>query len=240
MVYYIINMLSFFAGSDEPQWKYDELQTLSDGNVEQISDKSMKDRFEWINEKSGENGWSVYAVESDVTIEEKDINNSGIPLIRATKILKNVDINKISDLVFDSSLEEKQELSDEILLHEKIKTFTDKCHLARSIYKIPFLGISDREFLALRTRVVNDNDGSVLIGVESVNNEDNKFDGQCVRGISICATYLKPIPDSNDCKIVTLDLINPKGAIPTFVINSYKKKAAFRINRIQEVYNGRF
>ena len=237
--------MSFLFGNNQnsqdnqdPEWKYDDLPTPEkDEDFKQLGEESIKQRLEWF-KGTEKDGWRTFCDEDGILIEEKDIPGSNIPVIRATTVLKNVDIKKVDKLVFDSTTEEKQELADDIMFHEKIKEFDENCHLARSHYKTPMM-ISNREFLALRTRRVLNDNNSVLIAVQSLNYKDVPFSNGFVRGSSVCATLLESM-DDNNVKAITLDHVDPKGSIPTMIVNAYKKKAAFRLQQIQRVYEGRF
>jgi hypothetical protein len=149
-------------------------------------------------------------------------------------VFENVDINAVKRWYFDADLEEKRRVDDTLISHDILKRIGDNTVVTLSKYKTPF-GVTNREFLAIRA-VRTLTDGSTLIVVQSINSPDHPFTSGYVRGTCASATLIVATEDPNKHIITTVDHIEPKGWIPTMIVNQYKKKVAAKLEAIQRVY----
>lgn len=229
-----------FSWTKKKEWKYDDLKTpIVDEEYLKLAKDSLDERLEWIKRMDFRKLSTSY---DNVLLEEGDVPGSSITMVRASAILYNVSIEKLWKVAFSSSLEEKKEVFDDVIFHDKVKTINNDVHVAFSKYSAP-TGIYPREFLSLRAHKQLD-DGSHLIAVESINMEDYPFSDNFVRGVSMSGTLIIPLKNDeitghSRIKIITVDHIEPKGWIPTFVINAFKNKAAERLHIIQKLYTSK-
>jgi len=215
------------------EWKYDNLPTAAtNDDVITIANSAMAQRIEWFNGKY-ETGWAPFFENQNIKIEQLQLVGSDIHVVRCTATLKNVDINNIVKYFYNAELAEKKVVDPDIKYHKVVKQIDENIHISHSQYDTPF-PISNREFVAIRN--VQQVDNMFVISIQSINYNDVPFTKGFVRGSSNCGTLLMPIEGSTDVKIITVDHIDPKGWIPTAVINKYKMKTATRIERIQNAY----
>lgn len=224
-------MFNWFSDNDNNEWRYDNLPTPeSDDDYIRLAKKVIDNRMKWIKDKDN---WELLINEDGITVHQRQVNGSPIHMIKATTILHNVDINNILNWLYKATLDEKRLIIDDVIDHEIVQNINNNIHVSRSRYSTP-VGISNREFLALRVSHMR-SDTTYLVGIQSINKKDIPFDNDYVRGISNCATLLEDLGD-NTVKITSIDHIDPKGWIPAFVINAYKRKAKERLEKIQKVF----
>mmetsp|Transcript_32165 Transcript_32165/g.54975 ORF Transcript_32165/g.54975 Transcript_32165/m.54975 type:complete len:231 (-) Transcript_32165:57-749(-) len=217
----------------EPEWAYEDLpspETTQD--MMKVIEDEKHTRLAWIN---GIDGWSHFANHEGIDIDQLQLPNSPIHVVRAVGVLKNVDVHKMFESFANGGLEERQKVSPDILQHEVIEKVNgdETTYLSYSRFKTP-MGISNRDFLTLRSQLHLD-DGSTLIVSQSVNSKKKPFDSATVRGVTRNARLFEPISDT-ECKVTLVDHVDPKGHVPAFVINLFKKKAAEAIVKLQNIY----
>lgn len=228
--------MSWFSGSTEKLWKYDDLPTFTLNNEEGLKKEAeniLETRYRWL--KQGKT-WTVFYDEDNILVEERPVRDSSITMIRATTVLKNVDIEKILNWVYKSTYEEKRVLSDDINSHNVEKVINENVRVGKSVYNGK-MGVSNREFLTLRTYKKLDAK-NYIVAIQSINVESIPFGEGVVRGSSNCGTFLELL-DNGDVKIITVDHIDPRGWVPSFVVNAYKKKAVERLQKLQEHFKNK-
>jgi len=206
-------------------YKYDELPTPA--TIEEfveIANNATAQRLIWLYGGFHE-GWKIIHANNDhehtndgkyLFIEELKVLSSKIDIVKASSILENVDINDIIRFYYNCDLTEKQKVDPDIMRHDHLQTITDNIQIYHSQYKTPF-GITNREFVAMRILTPLDN-GGFLITIHSINRQDVPFNNNFVRGISNSGTLLIPKPDGK-IQITTVDHIDPKGWIPSMIVN---------------------
>jgi hypothetical protein len=150
--------------------------------------------------------------------------------------LQNVDFEQVVKILYSPTKGERKKVYKESIDHKVIQTFGSTYHIGYSLFEAPYT-VTNRAFLALRSVALLD-DGSYIISIRSINRKDVPFDTNYVRGISNCDIHisLAEIEGNPNCvKIVSVDHIDPKGWIPTYIINSFKSRAGEFLNNIQNV-----
>merc|ERR1712232_1385016 len=132
----------------------------------------------------------------------------------------------------NGGLEERKKISPEIIEHEVIRIVDEdtKTYLSYSQFSTP-MGVSNRDFLTLRSQIELEN-GSTLIVSQSVNYKDTPFKPSVIRGVTRNGRLFVPQPNG-DVLVTLVDHVDPKGSVPAFVINLFKKKAAEAILKLQ-------
>jgi len=227
-------MFSSLFGSNEtkePEWLIDDLPTpLSKEDYEKISNEALDNVIKVVSV----DGWKLIGEKNGVLIEEMQVPGSDVNAIRTSCVLKNVNVHNVIKCIFEPSFAERRAIYDKLLSHELIEKVRPEIVVARSRFSAP-LGVSPREFLMMRSLGQFD-DGTYVISVRSINRKDVPFDPNYVRGISNSDIYIFPIDETRDVRIVSCDFIDPRGWIPTYIINSYKQDAGDWLIKMQEVY----
>lgn len=209
---------------------YDELPTpISAKDFMDLSRDLIREKIDWINS----DGWEVIHDEDGIIIEERAIEGSDIELVRASSVLTGVNYHELIELAYNSSIEERKKVSDDIIDHEVLDYIADNIHVCISKYEAP-IGITNREFVNLRTHKPLSTEKHVIV-VHSINYDKAPSDSDYIRGTNRNGVLFEKLNDSA-VKITTVDHVDPKGWIPAIVINAFKKKAGIRIKKIQLAY----
>lgn len=214
-------------------WSYESLFTPTITDEFMIIGKQfLEDQLKLI--KS--NKWKPYDNTGKVLLEELHISNSNISAIKASMVYhvkKHDDIERIADMMYSSSLKEKKKMYDEIIKNDIIKEIDNNNMIIHSQFNSPigFGFIKPREFVALKSRMLLD-DGSYLITACSINYQDIPFSPGFVRGIGRTAMLISSLGDTQ-FKITKVDHMDPKGWIPSHLINKLKGKNGKRLERIK-------
>lgn len=225
-------MFGWFKKDNTPRWEYPELPTpKKEEDYQKIATLSLEDRMTWIQQDD----WTLISDEDGVLLEEKEISGSSTTCIRARMILHHIDFEKMFQEQYNPTFEQRVKVYDELLAHKNVKEIKENLVVGHSHYKAPF-SVTNRDFLALRTYQICVDD-SHLIAIQSINDEEIPFEDRFVRGVSNCGIFLVPNYNDKDSVLcITVDHVDPKGSVPSFVINMYKKKAKERLLKMQEVY----
>jgi hypothetical protein len=170
-----------------------------------------------------------------VILEEKNVEWSAISVVRASAIIKGKTSKEIAYAIYNLSFEERKKLLDDLMSYEIIETIDNDSHIVLARYRAPW-GVSNREFLTHRGFFNIDND--YVITTCPIEHEKAPINPNFVRGTNDGIMYIKYI-DENSTKIITVDHIEPKGWVPSYLVNSYKSKAAKRLQAIQEIINNK-
>ena len=221
-------------------WKYDELSTpITNEQYIDLANHAVEQRLSWLYGGIIDGWHAIHTIGNDnnnnnyVLIEELKLDTSKIDVVRASTVLENVNMDDVVRFYYDGDLNERQKVDPDIMYHNYVEKITDNILVFHSQYKTPF-GVTKREFVAMRILTPLEN-GGFLITIHSINRQDIPFSKDFVRGVSNSSTLLLPQKDGK-IQITTVDHIDPKGWIPTMIINNYKKKAGNKLLQIQKVY----
>jgi len=230
---------SFFSNNEEEggevlEWHYDGLPTPTSEEEYQIFSDEALDSVQ--NSVSIDGEWiSIDAIITRVCIEEKSVDGSDITSIRTRTTLENVSIEEIVKCIHSPTFDERKQVYDKLIFHEVVKEITPDIVVTRSRFSAPF-PVTDREFLTMRSMKKLE-DGSYVVSVRSINDESVPFDENYVRGESNSDIYIFPVDGTkNNVGIISVDNIDPKGWVPTFVVNSHKSSAGDWLIKMQEIY----
>merc|ERR1712137_1211166 len=83
-----------------------------------VIDSEIKIRKEWM-EGTAEDGWTFFQEVEGIKIDELVIPNSSVHVVRASGILKGVDLESMLIAFADGGLEERRKVNADIVVHEK-------------------------------------------------------------------------------------------------------------------------
>mmetsp|Transcript_14841 Transcript_14841/g.37706 ORF Transcript_14841/g.37706 Transcript_14841/m.37706 type:complete len:165 (-) Transcript_14841:92-586(-) len=136
--------------------------------------------------------------------------------------------------VLHESLEQRKEWDDTLESLDMIEDYTGKegipCELAvvRTRYTAP-MGVTNREFVALRSYHILEDGAVRVLCTTSVNHAGCRLNSGYVRGSApLNGFVLKAQPDGTT-QVCTVAQVDPRGMIPAFVVNLFKKKTADRM-----------
>jgi hypothetical protein len=217
------------------KWSYDTLSTpINDQDFKILIERVQKDIYKWIDSKN----WLVLSRTNNVILEEESVNNSDISAIKGTIILnmKNTSLNEFVDKLFSPLLKDKKKTykditmnkcvyiidNDNIIVHSKFKTLTGPAGLQP---------VSPREAVVLSSRKVLD-DGSYLVTSQSINYKEIPFSKDHIRCIVKSGILITQLEDKK-IKVVKAEHLEPKGWIPSIIINMLKDKSIKRLNNLK-------
>lgn len=206
---------------------------MTDDEIRQVARKTLEVRLNWMRGTESD-GWRFVSKEKGALVEELEIPETSIKVIRATKTLTGVNVKQILQAIQDPSVENRRRIWEEIIDYQIVHRVDQDTHIGYSHYKTPMI-TANREFVTVQTSKVLD-DGGRLVVVESINYFVDSVKPGFVRGVSNCGILAEPQEERGCIKISTVEYIDPKGSIPSFLLNVYKKKAGKRLNRVQEVF----
>jgi hypothetical protein len=213
------------------KWIYDELPTpITSADSYELAIIASKQNIKLTLETDG---WVLYGEYDGSIIEVHKVEGSDIKAVRATRVISDINFDEVVDYMFNQTYEKRKILYEELEEYNIVKTFDNTLHIAYTRFKSPFFAVAGRDFLALR-HLCDIADGKLIV-VRSVNMESYPHDSKAVRGISNCSTYVQKV-GNNQIKIITIDYIDPKGSVPSWIINSYVKKAGKRLWGIEELF----
>jgi len=219
------------------QWRYEDLPSpVTKEEMLEVLEAERKVRQEWL-EGTEADGWKKFGAVDGITIEELPIAGSSVHVVRARGILSGVDLEKIFDDFTNGGLEERRQISADILSHEMIYQMEDHVdvYISYSSFSTP-MGVSNRDFLTLRNLYRQD-DGKYLIVSQSINYEAKPFQAGNVRATTRNARLFEPIEgEERKYKVTLVDHVDPRGNVPGFVVNMFKKRAAEAIIKLQKAY----
>lgn len=230
-------MFGLFGNNNNNNWSYEELETpISKEEYLKVGDNAERTILEWIYSDD----YTLIRNENNVLLEQKPIIGSKISAAKATGVVSNIEFNRLVDILFTNDVDKRRELYDDLLENEVVKVIDDNNVVINSKFQAPS-GIAPREFVALKRRTYFD-DGSCMITMYSINNKDNPFNEEYVRGVCRTGILLSPLVGEDGkildgmINVIKLDHIDPKGWVPSMVINMYAGKVADKIVKMQELY----
>jgi hypothetical protein len=176
--------------------------------------------------------WNRETETAGTTLESRSMPNSNVQMIRYTRTFD--DVGKFHDFVeelYDSSLEKKQEIYVDMLENKMLHHVDDNNHVVLSQFKAPF-PTTNREFVMLKSRDVLD-DGSHLITSRSINFAEVPFSSGFVRGAGKTGMLITPLHTEDKIRVTKIDYVNPKGWIPSFILNWVKGKSIENIDKME-------
>lgn len=229
-------MFGFLSGKKDksPEWRYEDLPTpITNDDFNKVAQEAFDNRQELT---FGEIGWELYKEADGATIETKTLPGSSIKVVRSTRYVVVDSFHELVEFFYKPPFEERKLLYEDLDEYTVIREITSDIHVAHSKFKSPFFAVKGRDFLTLRSLNWGE-EGEAFITIQSVNLESVPFDDKFVRGVSNCSTYLEQDEDDpKRIKIITTDFVDPRGLVPTWIVNSYLDQAGKRLWGIEQLF----
>lgn len=212
---------------------YEELPTpKTETEILTVVEEAIACRLNWIHGDES-NGWKNIGTEGGALLEQLNLPNTTIKVIRASKTLNNVDVTKIIHALKESDLHARKRIYDELMTYQIVNEVNNQVHIGYSQYATPSI-TSNRDFVAIQAHKEFE-DGSHIVVVQSINHEGVVTNKGFVRGISNCGIFLKPLGPKK-IQVISVEYVDPKGSVPSFLLNVYKKKAGQRLNNVESLF----
>jgi hypothetical protein len=193
-----------------------------------LSEKKVKLLVELLNNNEG---WTetAYGVEghNDIKIVSKQLEGDSVNVVKTSAVI-NTSAEKIFNLFSVTDVKERQKLEHDLLDAKVLKEIDANTSLYYSAYKSPAFPVSDREFTNVRHVVNNfDGKGGILVCLYSVNYKEQPVVDKRVRAVVVVSgLVIQPVDGATDkCHFTRIVQLDPKGNIPTFVVNMFVKKS---------------
>lgn len=215
--------------SDNSTWSYEELQTPTTPTDYQTASRSFLDEMKGLLLSTD---WNKESKTDGTTMESRSVPGSNVQMTKCTRTFNGVDkFGDFTDELYDSTLANKQRIYVDMLENKILHDAGDDGHVVLSQFKAPF-PTAKREFVMLKSREVLD-DGSHLITSCSINHEQAPFSSGFVRGAAKTGMLISPLYDADKIRVTKIDYVDPKGWIPSFILNWVKGKSIENINKMQ-------
>lgn len=156
-------------------------------------------------------------------------------MTKATGVIK-AKIEDIVKSIMPVTEEEMKKSDEEILEWSILKNVADDLEVVYSAHSAPF-PVSSRELIYLRHSRTLEN-GNFIVSASSINVKDQPTREKRVRAAIYYSGWVVEIIDDDSCKVTRILQLDPKGNIPTMIVNAYKTKTALAVNKLRSVFEG--
>eukprot|EP01114_Cavostelium_apophysatum_P001832 TRINITY_DN11600_c0_g1_i1.p1 TRINITY_DN11600_c0_g1~~TRINITY_DN11600_c0_g1_i1.p1 ORF type:complete len:389 (-),score=79.14 TRINITY_DN11600_c0_g1_i1:37-1203(-) len=182
-------------------------------------------------------GWTEVdaGLQSEETyLFEKNDSNSAIACLRSETTIHRSP-KALFDLMWNADFELRRRWDPELLKMEVLETITPQIQVVHRTYKAPASIIAPRDFIALNARWASN--GSFATYGTSINHPLDRASPKYVRGRAIVTGFIfRPVEGKvNECRCIRIVQIDPKGLVPSWVVNVGKKRAAQALVRMKNI-----
>ena len=171
--------------------------------------------------------WEYLGDPDDIHCYKRTLEN-GINMTKGVGLI-NKSAEEIRSLLW--TYNRKKEWDDSLEEIYVISQFSEDFRLIYQRFSAPW-PVSGRDFV-FATKYYSTEQGILIIG-QSIDANIPIKDG-IVRGEVICSAYLlKPLSNTST-EVTYMVAIDPKGSIPTFIVNSVGKKQCLIVNKLKVV-----
>eukprot|EP01104_Vermistella_antarctica_P020908 TRINITY_DN9156_c0_g1_i1.p1 TRINITY_DN9156_c0_g1~~TRINITY_DN9156_c0_g1_i1.p1 ORF type:complete len:286 (+),score=33.32 TRINITY_DN9156_c0_g1_i1:50-859(+) len=199
-----------------------------------------------------QDGWEsigVFDDDPDIRIFRRDDLGESVNGVRIVCTLP-VDPKKAIEIVCGGTTEDRQKWDADMIERSIRKVIDDDHKLVRIRYGLPF-PITNREFLYVASRrfvALNlDNPGakveeedidaplSYINVTVSINCDEHRADPNYVRGVNRSLQVFTPVKgDPNKTMVSRIFVVDPKGLIPSWVVNQSTKKGGYTVMNLKK------
>lgn len=168
---------------------------------------------------------------ADVELLLKTMGDSPAKISRAEGVIE-LPMGQLLKVIDSTDPESWKAQEDDLADWKIVKKLAGEEHyLVYSAHKTPY-PISHRELLYVRSRHVLE-DGRVMIVGSSVNDKEQPVQESRVRAAVLACWVMKAI-DANKTNVIRMIQLDPKGNIPSFLVNTHNAKTAKALGVITE------
>ncbi len=221
-------MASWF--STKTEWQYNDLPTpTTTDEYVQLESEVFTQRQEWLSRTD----WTLVKESSGITIETAPIDDSDVNLVRVRGLIDNVDIANLIKQLYTPTYEQRRNLYSNCESHDVVED-RDNCQITLSEFAVGSM-VSNRETLVVRFH--REVDDKHYVFVQSINREDTPHKSSPVRAVARSMVAIEPTDIENQYQITSIDHVDPKGWLPSSVINSFISNSDSWLKRLRRVYN---
>lgn len=155
------------------------------------------------------------------------------PMIKCTGII-NCTAKQAFDYILSCDLETRKLWDPQVAKYDLVEEIDKNTHLLHYVYTAPF-PVTTRDFCAFR--YVYQTDNTYLICGVSTENPAIPPLKDYVRGEIFISGYTFEDTEDGRCKITSLNHVDPKGWIPSFVVNMAKNKQLTKLLQMSKMIN---
>eukprot|EP00029_Vermamoeba_vermiformis_P001275 TRINITY_DN11446_c0_g1_i1.p1 TRINITY_DN11446_c0_g1~~TRINITY_DN11446_c0_g1_i1.p1 ORF type:complete len:231 (-),score=50.06 TRINITY_DN11446_c0_g1_i1:28-720(-) len=192
-----------------------------------LTEKKMKFVMD---ELASDSGWTEVSYNVDghkeVKILSKPMAGESINLVKSFGPVNGSPEKCFSFYLGD--LKNRQSVEQDLMEFKELQRIDENTTIEYSAFKSPSFPVSDREFTYVRHTVKNfDGKGGIVILMYSINYKDQPVIEKRVRGsLVVTGLVMQGVEgDANKTQFTRIFQLDPKGSIPTFVVNAVAKKA---------------
>lgn len=164
----------------------------------------------------------MFVAVAGIELTSKSLEGSPADISRATAVM-DIPIDKLLAEVSSTDGARFMSQEDDLLDWKVTSTIDEHNVVVYSGHKVQF-PVTNRELCYLRT-IHKMEGGKVLVCGTSINDANvPNVDGR-VRAVVLACWYFEP-EESGKTRITRCIQLDPKGSVPTFLINAHKEKAA--------------
>jgi hypothetical protein len=131
----------------------------------------------------------------------------------------NAPAKAIFNACFFTTKEAAQKTDEELLEWKVVKSINDNTVVLYTGHSTP-IGVTNRETLVVRGW--DEENGTIYIYSVSVNDpEVPSVDGRVRSVVHVGGWIIEPVEDGSKCNVTRVFQLDPKGSIPSFVVNMY-------------------
>jgi len=221
-------MSSWFGGKSKTEWKVDGLESpTTDDELKALCDKNFEEIINFCEDDSDD--WTFFHESPPVSLYSCAIDGWAIKAIKSKARMQGSP-EEIIHLVWGATLEERKEYMDVVEL-ERLKSMGPDSDVVYLNHAAPAPGVSSRDFVLLRCMrpLENDSDKKTLVYASiSINLEEKPFT-KATRGATKSGMMVTESDEEGYCDVVMVNLVDPKGWVPSFVVNAFSKSAAQKL-----------
>ena len=166
---------------------------------------------------------------SSTSLDSLHAKKSKITLLKSQGIV-DCPAGKLAALIHSENEADVKKFENDLISTRTIKKIDDQSNIYYRKYQTPAV-LDNRDFISLGT-LVNREDGSFIRVATSINYPGIPVPSGFLRG-RIIITGFHLIPLGEKTLVVRISQVDPRGGVPKFLVNTFKKKTAGYINLLR-------
>eukprot|EP01089_Gocevia_fonbrunei_P015219 TRINITY_DN437_c0_g4_i2.p1 TRINITY_DN437_c0_g4~~TRINITY_DN437_c0_g4_i2.p1 ORF type:complete len:212 (+),score=54.00 TRINITY_DN437_c0_g4_i2:93-728(+) len=204
----------------------------------QIDDSLIAETFKEIKElmesaTTTENGWDPLSLPPGCSGAWTRSNaQSSVRLVRSQAEI-NASVDTVGDYMWNETAEAKKKDDETLLEHTVVVEPSNELRLLYQLYKLPW-PISNRDALFYAAIKRDEKGARYHIGKSIPNQDVVKTPSGTVRAQVLTSAYVMQPLEGNKTLLTYVVQLDPKGSLPTALVNSSQGKSAKRVVQIRD------